>query len=121
MTTPRNPTRTTRPTSTTRLKSTVRPAPTTAPTSPTDPANSGLPGPLPGGAGAGAGGGVSSTEQIARVLNTPLMVARRVLPNSPVPVVLGTGALLLAGVVELPVAGALGLGYLALRSWRTPR
>ncbi len=61
----------------------------------------------------------STLDQIGRVLNAPVAVARRVLPTSPVPVVLGTSALLVAGVVDLPIAGALGLGYLALRSWRT--
>ncbi len=61
----------------------------------------------------------SRTDQVASVLAAPVAVAQRVLPASPVPVALGTGALLLAGVVEWPVAGALGLGYLALRSWRT--
>ncbi len=63
--------------------------------------------------------GRSRTEQVASVLAAPVALAQRVLPASPVPVALGAGALLLAGVVEWPVAGALGLGYLALRSWRT--
>jgi len=61
----------------------------------------------------------SRTDQVASVLVTPVALAQRVLPASPLPVALGTGALLLAGVVEWPVAGALGLGYLALRGWRT--
>jgi hypothetical protein len=61
----------------------------------------------------------SRTDQVASVLGAPVAVAQRVLPASPVPVALGAGALLLAGVVEWPVAGALALGYLALRSWRT--
>ena len=60
----------------------------------------------------------SRTDQAASVLGAPVAVAQRVLPASPVPVALGA-ALLLAGVVEWPVAGALALGYLALRSWRT--
>jgi len=64
-------------------------------------------------------GNRSRTEQLAGVLTTPVAIVQRVLPASPVPVALGTGALLLAGVVEWPVAGALGLGYLALRRWRT--
>jgi len=70
----------------------------------------------PGGPGPGA---QSRTDQVASVLVTPVALAQRVLPASPLPVALGTGALLLAGVVEWPVAGALALGYLALRSWRT--
>jgi len=48
-------------------------------------------------------------------------LAQRLLPASPTPVALATGALALAGLVEWPVAAALGLGYLALRGWRTPR
>jgi hypothetical protein len=58
-------------------------------------------------------------DQFVSVLTAPVAVAQRVLPNSPLPVALGAGALLLAGVVEWPVAGATGLGYLALRGWRT--
>jgi hypothetical protein len=58
-------------------------------------------------------------DQFVSVLTAPVALAQRVLPNSPLPVALGAGALLLAGVVEWPVAGALGLGYLALRGWRT--
>lgn len=58
-------------------------------------------------------------DRLAGVLTVPVAVAQRVLPRSPVPVALGAGALLLAGIVEWPVAGALGLGYLALRGWRT--
>ncbi len=72
--------------------------------------------PNPGGPGPAA---QSRTDQVASVLVTPVALAQRVLPANPLPVALGTGALLLAGVVEWPVAGALGLGYLALRSWRT--
>jgi hypothetical protein len=60
-----------------------------------------------------------AVDQVVSALTSPVALAQRVLPNSPVPVALGAGALLLAGVVEWPVAGALGLGYLALRSWRT--
>ena len=59
------------------------------------------------------------TDQVASVLVAPVALAQRVLPTNLLPVALGTGALLLAGVVEWPVAGALGLGYLAVRSWRT--
>jgi hypothetical protein len=52
------------------------------------------------------------------VLRAPLDAVRGVLPDSPVPVALGVGALAIGGVIEWPVAGALGLGYMALRRWR---
>ena len=58
----------------------------------------------------------SRTDQLAGVLTAPVTLAQRLLPASPTPV-----ALALAGLVEWPVAAALGLGYLALRGWRTPR
>jgi biotin transporter BioY len=64
------------------------------------------------------GNTTTRAEQLAAVLTTPLAVAQRVIPTSPVPVALGTGALVLAGIVEWPIAGAVGLGYLALRTWR---
>ncbi len=57
----------------------------------------------------------SRTDQLAGVLTAPVTLAQRLLPASPTPV-----ALALAGLVEWPVAAALGLGYLALRGWRTP-
>ena len=63
----------------------------------------------------------SNAAATASVLLTPVTVAQRLMPASPVPVVLATGALVLAGVVELPIAGALGLGYLALRRWHPNR
>lgn len=53
----------------------------------------------------------------ATVLRAPLEAVRGVLPDSPVPVALGVGALALGGLIEWPVAGAIGLGYLALRRW----
>jgi hypothetical protein len=59
----------------------------------------------------------STTEQMADALTTPLAVAQRVLPDNPVPVALGAGALALAGLIEWPVAAAIGLGYVALRRW----
>ncbi|MCW2534969.1 MAG: hypothetical protein JWQ26_668 [Modestobacter sp.] len=59
----------------------------------------------------------STTEQLADALTAPLAVAQRVLPDSPVPVVLGAGALALVGLIEWPVAAAMGLGYFALRRW----
>ncbi len=60
-------------------------------------------------------------DRVAAALSAPVTLTQRVLPASPVPVVLGTGALLVAGLVEWPAAAAVGLGYLALRSWRAPR
>ncbi len=63
----------------------------------------------------------STTDRAVAALRVPLAVSQRVLPTSPLPVALGTGALLVAGLVEWPAAAALGLGYLALRSWRTAR
>ncbi len=62
----------------------------------------------------------SRTDQLAGVLTAPVTLAQRLLPASPTPVALATGALALAGLVEWPVAAALSLGYLALRGWRTP-
>ncbi len=62
----------------------------------------------------------SRTDQLAGVLTAPVTLAQRLLPPSPTPVALATSALALAGLVEWPVAAALGLGYLALRGWRTP-
>jgi hypothetical protein len=49
----------------------------------------------------------------------PMAAIGRVLPTGPIPVALGAGALVLAGVVEWPIAGAIGLGYLAARYWRS--
>ena len=60
-------------------------------------------------------------EQLVRVLTLPFAVAQRVLPSSSKPVLLGAGALALAGVIEWPVAGAVGLAYLALRGSRPER
>lgn len=52
------------------------------------------------------------------VVTLPLDGLRRVAPDSPVPVALAAGALAVGGIIEWPVAGAIGLGYLALRRWR---
>ncbi len=64
-------------------------------------------------------GTTRSTAQrsVGDLLTAPLAVAGRVIPNSPVPVVLGAAALALAGAIDWPVAGAIGIGYLALRRW----
>lgn len=56
-------------------------------------------------------------EQAATAAMLPVTVARQLLPDNPVPVALGAGALAVAGVIEWPVAAAVGLGYLALRRW----
>lgn len=58
--------------------------------------------------------------EVATALTLPFTLARQLLPDNPVPVVLGAGALAAAGVIEWPVAAALGLGYLALRRWHRP-
>jgi hypothetical protein len=55
--------------------------------------------------------------EVATALTLPFTLARQLLPDNPVPVVLGAGALAAAGVIEWPVAAAVGLGYLALRRW----
>ena len=57
-------------------------------------------------------------EQAAAVVAVPFTLARQMLPDNPVPVALGAGALVLAGAIEWPVAAAIGLGYVALRRWR---
>jgi hypothetical protein len=58
-----------------------------------------------------------TADQLAEAFTVPLEVAKRVLPDSPTPVLLGTGALALVGLIEWPVAAAIGLGYFALRRW----
>jgi biotin transporter BioY len=59
-----------------------------------------------------------SGRSAAELVTAPLAAAGRVIPSSPVPVVLGAAALALAGAIDWPVAGAIGLGYFALRRWR---
>lgn len=56
-------------------------------------------------------------EQIANVLLLPVSVVRQVLPANEVPVLLGAGALAVAGLIDWPAAVAVGLGYAALRRW----
>lgn len=58
--------------------------------------------------------------QAATAAMLPFTAARQLLPDNPVPVALGAGALAVAGVIEWPVAAAIGLGYLALRRWQRP-
>lgn len=60
----------------------------------------------------------SGSGTAKRAISAPANVVAGLLPTSPVPVILGAGALAVAGVVDWPVAGAIGLGYLALRRWR---
>jgi hypothetical protein len=62
-----------------------------------------------------------TSEQLVDALTAPLAVAQRVLPDNPVPVALGAGALALAGLIDWPVAAAIGLGYVALRRWHPAR
>lgn len=57
----------------------------------------------------------------ATALAMPFALARQLLPESALPVALGTGALAVAGVIEWPTVAAIGLGYLAVRHWRRPR
>lgn len=85
------------------VATTAEPGPTAAPTT-------GAPGPT----------GSDGPERVAGVLALPVTVAQRLLPDNAVPVVLGAGALVVAGVVEWPAAVAIGLGYLALRRWHRP-
>lgn len=56
----------------------------------------------------------------ATAVIAPFTVARQLLPDNPVPVALAAGALATAGVIEWPVAVAVGLGYAALRRWNRP-
>jgi hypothetical protein len=63
------------------------------------------------------GNGRNSIDQLGHALTEPLAAIARVLPTGPIPVVLGAGALAVAGVVEWPIVAAIGLGYLALRRW----
>ncbi len=56
-------------------------------------------------------------DTAAAVVLVPVAVARRVLPDRELPVVLGATALAVAGVVEWPAVVAAGLGYAAIRRW----
>ncbi len=60
----------------------------------------------------------SSLDGLIRTGTAPFAAAAAVVPAGPVPVALGAGALAVAGVIEWPIAAAIGLGYLALRRWR---
>lgn len=57
-------------------------------------------------------------ETIADAVSLPLDVVRQSLPSRGLPVYLGLGALTVANVIELPIAIAAGLGYIALREWK---
>ncbi len=61
---------------------------------------------------------MSAGEYAGHLARVPVRVVQQVLPDSPVPVALAAGALALGGLIEWPVAGAIGLGYLAVRRWR---
>ncbi len=58
------------------------------------------------------------SSSLIRTATAPFAAAAAVVPAGPVPVALGAGALAVAGVIEWPIAAAIGLGYLALRRWR---
>jgi hypothetical protein len=62
--------------------------------------------------------GNGPAEAIADAVLLPVNVARRVLPDRGLPVYLGIGALIVADVIEWPVAVAAGLGYVVLKGWR---
>lgn len=49
-----------------------------------------------------------------------LSSARRLLPDGPIPALLGGSALAVAGVIEWPVVAGIGIGYVALRRWHRP-
>lgn len=55
--------------------------------------------------------------EVATALTLPFTLARQLLPHNAAPVALGAAALAAAGLIEWPVAAAVGLGYLALRRW----
>lgn len=57
--------------------------------------------------------------EVATALALPFTLARQLLPDNPAPVALSAAALAAAGLIEWPVAAAVGLGYLALRRWHT--
>ncbi len=61
-----------------------------------------------------------SADDVAEALLVPLRIARRVLPERRTPVVLGVAALTLVGIVDLPVAVGIGLGWEVLRRWTPP-
>lgn len=69
---------------------------------------------------AGASSRPDPLTEAATALVLPFTLVRQLLPDSPVPVALGAGALAVAGVIEWPMAAAVGLGYLAVRRWRRP-
>jgi len=57
--------------------------------------------------------------QAGEVAATSVRVTKRLLPGR-VPAYLGAGALLVAGIVDLPALVAGGLAYEALRRWNPP-
>ena len=83
-------------------------------------------GPMPddrNGTGPGEPTDTDPPTRAGRPARTPgrppaLVAATRMMPSGPVPVALAAGALAIAGIVEWPVAAAVGVGYLAVRRWR---
>jgi hypothetical protein len=55
----------------------------------------------------------SATGRASALLST----AQRLLPDGPLPVVLGGSALAVVGVIDWPVVAAIGVGCVALRRW----
>jgi hypothetical protein len=64
-------------------------------------------------AGADPGG-----SAVLRTVTAPVAAVADLLPTSTVPVLLGATALAVGGVIDWPVAAAIGLGYYAVRRWR---
>jgi hypothetical protein len=60
------------------------------------------------------------TQVIADTMALPFDVVREALPQRGLPVYVGLGALTVANLIDLPIAIAAGLGYVALRGWRRP-
>jgi hypothetical protein len=55
---------------------------------------------------------------VLRTVTAPVAAVADLLPTSTVPVLLGATALAVGGVIDWPVAAAIGLGYYAVRRWR---
>lgn len=64
--------------------------------------------------------GPDRATQVAPPPTGPVTAARQLLPDNPVLVALGAGVLVLAGVIDWPVAAAAGLGHLVLHRWHRP-
>ena len=66
---------------------------------------------------AGGGTGPGWADAVGGTLASSVQVVRDVLPSSRLPVYLAATALLVAGLVDPPVALGAGLAYEALRRW----